>query len=208
MLVVDDHAIVRDGLRAMLESEGMLCQEAAIVEDVLVLLKRGMSVDVVVLDFSLPGADGLEAIPEIHKLRENLPILLFSMHPEEKLAARALRLGAAGYLSKSSETTEVVEAVRAVGRGQHYVSRQFAAQLAGTLHSGEPLPLHHTLSNREFEVLRSIGAGKSVSEVAEILHLSVKTVSTYRERILEKLNMENNYQLIRYVVENLLVKQR
>jgi DNA-binding NarL/FixJ family response regulator len=174
--------------------------EAGTTEEALALLRRGEPVDVAVVDFGLPGADGLEAITGIHQLREDLPVLLLSMQPEEMLATRALRQGAAGYICKSSPPTEVLEAVRCVARGQHYVSREFAARTAAGV------TVRQKFSAREFEVLRLIGAGKTPAEIATILGLSIKTVYTYRERLMEKLEVQSNYEIVRYVIEQGLLE--
>jgi DNA-binding NarL/FixJ family response regulator len=201
VLVTDDHSIVRDGLRAVLEANGLGCVEAASAEEALALLRGGEPVSVAVVDFGLPGTDGLEAIARFHELRPDLPVLLFSMQSDEMLAARALRAGAAGYISKSSPSTELVEAVRAIARGERYVSRQFAARMAAG--AAEP----QRFSGREFEVLRLIGAGKTPGEIATVLGLSIKTVYTYRERLMEKLQAQSNYEIVRYALDQGLVDE-
>jgi two-component system, NarL family, invasion response regulator UvrY len=200
VMLIDDHEIVREGLRVVLESGGFECVEAGSTEEALALLGRGEPVDVAVVDFGLPGADGLEAIAGIHRFRQDLPVLLLSMQPEEMLATRALRLGAAGYICKASPAAEVLEAVRCVARGQHYVSREFAARTAASV------TIRQKFSAREFEVLRLIGAGKTASEIATILGLGVKTVYTYRERLMEKLQVQSNYEIVRYVLDRGLLE--
>lgn len=202
ILLVDDHAIVREGLRGLLEASGEIsCSEADTAEDALRLLKKGTPLDVVLLDITLPGMSGLEALDEIHRERASLPVLLLSMHPEEQYAVRAMRMGAIGYLSKSAPSSEVLLAVKFAAAGKPYMSRQLAAQVARGITPQNASPLHETLSNREFEIFCMIGAGKSVSEIGKSLGLSVKTVSTYRERVLEKMHLKNNFDIIRYVLQ-------
>jgi DNA-binding NarL/FixJ family response regulator len=207
VLLVDDHAVVREGLRAILEASGEIaCIEADSAEDAIDMLGRTVSIDVMLLDISLPGMSGLEALAEIHRLRPQLPVLLLSMHPEEQFAVRALRMGAQGYLSKSTPSAEVLHAVKSAANGENYISRHIAAMVAQGIGGESENPVHESLSNREFEILRMIGSGKSVSEIAQIHGLSVKTVSTYRERILIKMNFSNNFDIIRYVLQEGLLE--
>lgn len=207
VLLVDDHAVVRDGLRSILEASGEIsCSQAESAEIALEMLDQQHPVDVVLLDITLPGMSGLDALAEIHLRRPNLPVLLLSMHPEEQFAVRALRMGAIGYLSKSAPSSEVLAAVKAAASGATYLSRHIAAQVARGIGPEGSGPLHESLSNREFEILRMIGSGKPVSEIGHDLGLSVKTVSTYRERILDKLNLSNNYDIIRYVLQEGLLE--
>ncbi len=161
--------------------------------------------DVVILDISMPGKSGLDVLDELRRLRPRLPILLLSMHPEEQFARRALKAGAAGYLTKESVPEELKEAVRKVVAGGRYVSATLAEKLAVDLREGADTPLHELLSDREFQVLRMIASGRSVKDIAEELSLSVKTVSTYRARILEKSGMKTNAELIRYALQSQLV---
>jgi len=207
VLLVDDHAVVREGLRAILEASGEIaCIEADSAEQAIEMIGPGMSIDVMLLDISLPGMSGLDALAEIHRLRPRLPVLLLSMHPEEQYAVRALRMGAQGYLSKSTPSAEVLHAVKSAARGENYISRHVAAMVAQGIGGESKSPAHETLSNREFEILRMIGSGKSVSEIAQIQGLSVKTVSTYRERILNKMEFNNNFDIIRYVLQEGLLE--
>jgi DNA-binding NarL/FixJ family response regulator len=210
VLLVDDHAVVRDGLRTILEATGKIaCVQAESAERALEILQQespAKDVDVALLDITLPGMSGLEALGEIHRLRPNLPVLLLSMHPEEQYAVRALRMGASGYLSKSAPSSEVVKAVLAAADGTTYLSGNVAAQVARGLGDEQYRPLHESLSNREFEILRLMGAGKPVAEIGRELGLSVKTVSTYRERILDKLSLTNNFEIIRYVLQEGLLE--
>lgn len=207
VLLVDDHAVVREGLRAILEASGEIsCVEADSAEEAIEMLKQAAPIDVILLDISLPGISGLDALAEIHSIRPQLPVLLLSMHPEEQFAVRALRMGAQGYLSKSTPSAEVLHAVKSAAKGQNYISRHIAAMVAQGIGGESESPVHESLSNREFEILRMIGSGKSVSEIAQIQGLSVKTVSTYRERILSKMNFTNNFDIIRYVLQEGLLE--
>jgi DNA-binding NarL/FixJ family response regulator len=206
-LIADDHAIVRRGLRHLLREQsdigepGEACNAREVVERV-----RNEEWDLVILDLNMPGANGPDVLLQIKRLRPELPVLILSSHPEDQFAVRMLQAGASGYLNKETAPEELVVAVRRVLQGRKYVSENLAEQLAAALDSGTPgRPPHEALSHREFQVLRLIGAGKTVSEIATALHLSVKTVSTYRARILEKMNMKTNAELTVYVVRNGLV---
>lgn len=206
VLIADDHAVFRRGLRETLAEfffkvtfgEAKTAQET-------VELVRLHDWDVVILDISMPGKSGLDVLDELRRLRPRLPILLLSMHPEEQFARRALKAGAAGYLTKESVPEELKEAVRKVVAGGRYVSATLAEKLAVDLREGADTPLHELLSDREFQVLRMIASGRSVKDIAEELSLSVKTVSTYRARILEKSGMKTNAELIRYALQSQLV---
>lgn len=205
VIVVDDHAVVRAGLRHILEqSKDISCTELETAEEALAVLDRGDAVDVVLLDVTLPGMSGIDALAEMKKRRPDLAVLILSMHPEERFAVRALRLGAYGYLSKSTPSSEIVSAVRAAAEGAP-LSERFASLATLTAAAANARPLHETLTNREFEVLRLLGSGKPPSDVAQILGVSVKTVSTHREHILLKLRLENNMALIRYVLQEGLI---
>lgn len=161
--------------------------------------------DVVILDVTMPGRSGLEALREIRKFRPRLPILVLSMHPEDQFAMRVLKCGASGYMTKESAPEELVGAVRKVTNGGRYVSPTLAEKMAEYLDTDFQRPPHERLSNREFLVLRMLASGKTVSQVAEDLSLSVKTISTYRTRILEKMVMSNNAELTHYAIQNKLV---
>jgi two-component system, NarL family, invasion response regulator UvrY len=160
---------------------------------------------VLVLDVSMPGRGGLEILKDVKQERPKLPVLILSMHPEDQYAVRALKAGAAGYLNKDSAPEELVKAVRKVVGGGRYVSANVAEKLAYDLTSDTGRAPHETLSDREFQVLCMIASGKSVTDIAEELALSVKTVSTYRARILEKMGMRNNAELTHYAIQNRLV---
>jgi len=183
----------------------MECSEAASAEEALGLLRRGLRPDAVVMDFGLPGLDGLDAIGLIHAEQRGLPVLIFSVHPEKKLAVRALEQGAAGYISKSSPNAEVVDAVRAIVKGEQYLSSRFAASLHEASASARPVEAHETLSAREFETMRLIAAGKSLMEIAQLLEIAKPTDNTYRERLMKKLNVSSNHEIVRYALEKDLV---
>jgi two-component system invasion response regulator UvrY len=206
VLIVDDHALFRRGLRETLaESYAKVTfGEAKTAQETLEFVRR-QDWDVVILDISLPGKSGLDILDDLKRLRPKLPVLLLSMHPEEQFARRALKSGAAGYLTKESVPEELKEAVSRAARGGRYVSRTLAEKLAMDLREGADVPLHELLSDREFQVLRMIASGKSVKEIADEIALSVKTVSTYRARILEKTGMKTNAELIRYALQAQLV---
>jgi two-component system, NarL family, invasion response regulator UvrY len=204
--MADDHAIVRKGLRQILNEGSSPCQvdEASSGQEVLKKVYDG-AFDILVLDISLPDRNGLELVREIKSVRPKLPILMLSVHPEEQYAIRALKAGVSGYLNKESAPEQLVQAIERIVAGGRYISPTLAETLAANVGGdGEGLP-HEALSDREFTVLLRIGAGKSVSEIADELGLSVKTVSTYRARILEKMNMNSNADLIRYVIDHRLV---
>jgi DNA-binding NarL/FixJ family response regulator len=207
VLLVDDHGVVRDGLRAILEATGeILCAQADSAEAALDILDGDAACDVVLLDITLPGMSGLDALAEIHQRRPGLAVLLLSMHPEEQYAVRALRMGAIGYLSKSAPSADVLKAVKAAASGETYLSGHITAQVARGFGPEGNGPLHEQLSNREFEILCLIGSGKPVAEIGRDLGLSVKTVSTYRERILDKMSLQNNFDIIRYVLQEGLLE--
>jgi DNA-binding NarL/FixJ family response regulator len=206
VLIADDHAVFRRGLRETLAEifSRVTFGEAKTAQETVELVRR-QEWDVVILDISMPGKSGLDILDEMKRLRPRLPILLLSMHPEEQFARRALKTGAAGYLTKESVPEELKEAVRKVVAGGRYVSATLAEKLAVDLREGADTPLHELLSDREFQVLRMIASGRSVKDIAEELSLSVKTVSTYRARILEKSGMKTNAELIRYALQSQLV---
>ncbi|MEW6360519.1 MAG: response regulator [Pyrinomonadaceae bacterium] len=206
VIIADDHTIVRHGLVQILNSDPGIevVGEAASGDEVLRML-RSIRADVVVLDITMPGRNGLETLKEIREMEPNLPVLILSMHPSDQYALRVLRAGASGYLTKETAPGELVHAIKHSFRGQKYLSPEVAELLAGYIQAGYEDEPHKRLSDREFEVFVSIGAGKSVSEIAEELYLSVKTVSTYRSRILEKTGLANNAEITRYCLENRLI---
>ncbi|HJQ31475.1 MAG TPA: response regulator transcription factor [Pyrinomonadaceae bacterium] len=207
ILLVDDHEVVRDGVRRILDKQpgATTFGEAGTAPEALELV-REQDWDVVLLDISLGGRDGLEVLKEIKQLRPRLPVLILSMHSEELFARRALKAGAAGYVTKGSPRAGLAEAVEKVIKGGIYVSPSLAEKLVLDLREGKDRPPHESLSDREFEVLRLIASGKTVGEVADILSLSVGTISTYRARILEKMGMRTNAELTYYAIQNGLVE--
>ena len=201
ILLVDAHAIVRDGIMKILaEALGATAfGEASSAREALNLIHE-QSWDVAMLDISLNGRSGLDVLVELRRVRPSLPVLVFSMHAEEQYARRALRAGASGYVTKKSPRTELIKAVQKVLDGGRYVSATLAERLAIDLERGSPEHPHDALSAREFEVMRQIASGKAVSEIAELLSLSAKTISTYRSRILDKLRLKNNAELTHYAI--------
>jgi two-component system invasion response regulator UvrY len=206
VLIADDHAVFRRGLRDTLAEafSKVTFGEAKTAQETIELVRR-QDWDVVILDISMPGKSGLDILDDLRRLRPKLPVLLLTMHPEQQYARRALKAGAAGYLTKDGVPEELKEAIKKIVAGGRYVSATLAEKLAVDLKDGADLPLHELLSDREFQVLRMIASGKTVKEIAEGLSLSVKTVSTYRGRILEKTGMKTNADLIRYALEAQLV---
>ena len=206
ILIADDHPIVRRGLKEILvrELEGATCGEAGNAQQVLSEV-QSHDWDLVILDVTMPGRSGLDVLRDLRKLRPKLPVLVLSMHPVDQLGKRSLRGGASGYMNKESAPEELIGAVRKVLEGSVYVSPLLAQRLALDLRANPERLLHETLSEREFEVLRMLASGKTVTEIAAELHLSLPTVSTHRAHILAKMNMTSTAALISYAVHNRLV---
>jgi two-component system, NarL family, invasion response regulator UvrY len=207
ILLVDDHEIVRQGVRKILdelEPDKTIFGEASTAQEALVAV-REKEWDVVVLDISLEGRNGLEVLKEIKQFRPRLPILIFSMHSEEQYARRAFKAGASGYITKNSPQIELVEAIKKVIKGGRYVSPALAESLVVELGRGFDRAPHEILSDREFEVLCLIASGKTVSQIADILSLSDNTISTYRARILDKMGLKTNAELTFYAIQNNLI---
>lgn len=206
ILVADDHTIVREGLKQILAetSDIVVTGEAANAQEILNKIFKS-DYDVVLLDISMPGKSGLDILKDLKSIKPKLPVLILSMHPEEQYAVRVLKSGASGYLTKGSAPDELITAIRKVSLGGKYVSSVLAEKLAFNLEKDTKKPIHETLSDREFQVMCMIASGKAVSEIAEELLLSVKTVSTYRARILEKMKMKNNAEITYYAIKNGLV---
>jgi two-component system, NarL family, invasion response regulator UvrY len=204
VLLVDDHDVVRKGIRAILEDRfaAIAISEASGGDEALGALSAPF--DAVILDLSMPGRSGIDLLAEIKHRHPKLPVLIMSLHGEEQFAVRALRAGAAGYLTKSAASEQLITAFERIVRGGRYISEALAERLAVAA-SGDPGAPHDRLSDREFEVMRGIASGQSVSEIAERIHLSVKTVSTYRARLLDKMGMTTNAELTRYAIQNGLV---
>jgi two-component system invasion response regulator UvrY len=206
VLIADDHALLRRGLKEILvrEFDDASCSEAGEAAQVLHQV-RSQTWDLIILDISMPGRSGLDVLSDLKQLRPDLPVLVLSAYPEGQYAKRVLKAGAAGYMNKETASDELVKAVRRVLAGGRYVSSTLAETLASDLSEHAGRPIHENLSNREFEVLRMIASGRTSSQIAEELHLSVTTVSTYRARILEKTRMANNAELMRYAFQNRLI---
>jgi DNA-binding NarL/FixJ family response regulator len=206
VLIADDHPIFRAGLKEALAKERDIefVGEADNGQIALELARRRRW-DVVLLDITMPGRGGLEVLQELRRERPKLPVLILSAHPEDQLALRLLKAGAAGYVTKDKAPEVLLQAVRKVLRGEKYVSEALAEKALLNLVSETGKPLHETLSDREYQVMRLIASGKTVKEIGKELFLSVRTVSTYRSRVLEKMRMKTNAELIRYAVDNKLV---
>jgi DNA-binding NarL/FixJ family response regulator len=204
---VDDHALVRDGVKRILEEQprAAIFGEAGTPEEALACLEH-QDWDVVILDISLGGKSGLELLRDMRQIRPALPVLILSMHSEEQYARRAFKAGAAGYVMKDSPRTALLSAIDKVLQGGKYVSPALAEKLVVDLEPGSDRPLHEKLSHREFEVMRLMGAGRTITGIAELLALSDKTVSTYRARILEKLQLKTTSEIVRYVIEHNLLE--
>jgi two-component system, NarL family, invasion response regulator UvrY len=206
ILVVDDHAVVRDGVKRMFDEQpGTVTFGEASTPHEAIKLVSEQDWDIVVLDLALGERSGLEVLQELKKLRPKLPVLILSMYAEAQYARRAFKAGASGYITKDCARAELVGAITTVLHGRKYVSPTFAELLISDLERGTAQPLHETLSTREFEVMCLIASGKTVSEIANILALSDKTISTYRARILEKMAMKTNAAITHYAIQNKLV---
>jgi DNA-binding NarL/FixJ family response regulator len=207
ILIADDHAILRRGLKEFLvrELKEVECGEAGNAPQVLDLV-REQEWDLLILDVTLPGRSGLDILADLKKVNPELPVLVLSMHPEKHLGKRALKAGASGYMNKEAAPEELIRAIRKLLAGDLYVSPVLAERLAWDLREHTGASLHEALSDREFEVLRALALGKTVTQIAEELHLSTATVSTHRAHILEKMGMTTTADLIRYAVRHHLVE--
>jgi DNA-binding NarL/FixJ family response regulator len=207
LAIADDHPIVRQGLRRIASDDAgiTVTGEAATAAELFRLLAMA-PVDVVLLDVSMPGATFIETLRELREKHSSIKVLVLSAHPEDQWAMRALRAGAAGYLTKDHSPEQLVQAVRRVARGGKYVSESMGEKLAGMVDEGKSRAPHELLSDREFEVLRALGSGMMVKDVAVQLSLSAKTVSTYRTRLLEKMGLKSKADLVRYVATHELLK--
>ena len=207
ILIADDHAIVRRGLKQILDEEPGLAivSEAENGQDVLEM-SRHRTWDLVILDINLPGRSGIDILNELHYAYPKLPVLILSMYPEDQYALRVLNAGASGYLTKQSAPEELVKAIKKIRGGGKYYSDAVIDQLVTKPEARQVKPTHEILSDREFQVMVLIASGKTLSEIGENLALSIKTVSTYRKRILTKLNMKNNAELIHFALKNKLVE--
>lgn len=206
ILVADDHAIVREGLKQIVAdtSDMVVAGEAVDGPEVLALVRKE-AWDLILLDISMPGRGGIDILKELKIENPKLPVLVLSMHPEEQYAIRALKAGADGYLTKESAPEELIEAIRKVSRGSKYISATLAESLASRVGTNPEKPLQETLSDREYQVMLMIASGKTVTEIASELSLSVKTISTNRVRALRKMGMKTNAELTYYAIKHGLV---
>jgi two-component system invasion response regulator UvrY len=207
LLIADDHAIVRQGLKQIVSesSEMVVAGEAENGEEALALARK-LSYDVAIIDISMPGRGGLDILKDLKAARPSAKIVILSMHPEEQYAIRCLRDGASAYITKANATEELVHAIQAVAAGKRYITPSVAERLASYIEQdAERLP-HESLSDRELQVFLLLGSGKTVTDISRELSLSVKTVSTYRTRILEKMHMDSNALLMRYAIQHKLVE--
>ncbi|THJ22535.1 MAG: response regulator transcription factor [Nitrospira sp. CG24E] len=202
-LIVDDHPIFRKGIRDLLSQEGA-CAPIVEADCAVAALEavRREPWDLLILDLALPDKHGLEVLKEVRLLRPKMPVLMLSLYPEREFALRAINSGAAGYLTKDKTPHELLSAVKEVVAGRRYITSSLANQLMDFLNSGQPATPHAVLSDREMEVLRLLGQGKRPSQIADDMALSVKTISTYRARLLEKLGLQSTAELVRYAIEH------
>ena len=206
ILIADDHAVVREGVKHILSEmpDMVIAGEAGRGQEVLEKVGKN-EYDLILLDIAMPGRDGLEILKDLKLQKPKLPVLILSMFPEEQYALRALKSGASGYLTKDSIPDELIKAIQKIVRGGKYISSSFSEKMLFSFDSDAEKPLHETLSDREYQVMRMIASGKTLKEIADELALSVKTVSTYRSRILDKTGMKNNVELTHYAVKHRLV---
>ncbi|HEX4876628.1 MAG TPA: response regulator transcription factor [Chitinophagaceae bacterium] len=206
IVIADDHAIVRRGMKQIL-FEQYPSAEIAEVSDAEELIAKVMETDwdLVICDMNMPGRSGLDALHQIKSINSSLPVLIMSMYPEEQYALRVIKAGASGYLGKETIHDNLIPAIETVRLGKKYITPTIAEKLADAIDTAKKTELHESLSDREFDVFKLLASGKSVSEIAAQLSLSATTVSTYRSRILDKLNMKSNAELARYAVEYRLI---
>lgn len=206
ILIADDHPVVREGLKQILSQapDMQVVEEALTGHEVIEKVMSGKEIDLLMLDFEMPGRDGFEVLKEIRYMKPDLPVLMLSVYPEDQIAVRALKMGASGYLNKVAAPKELVNALRKIHSGGKYVSDSLAEKLARGLSEGSEDAPHEKLSDREFQTMRLIVSGKEMEEIAEEMFISIKTVRTYRDRILEKLNMKNNVELTHYAIKHKL----
>lgn len=206
ILIADDHTIFREGLKHILTeySDLIVTDEARNGQEVLEKVWSN-EYDIVLLDISMPGMNGLEVLKRLRKEKPKLSVLVLSMHPEEQYAVRVLKSGASGYLTKESATDELITAIRKISQGRKYITSSLAERLALGLETDAEKPPHETLSDREYQVLLMIASGKTITQIAKELFLSVKTVSSHRSHILEKMEMKTNAELTHYVIKHNLL---
>ncbi|MDO9064040.1 MAG: response regulator transcription factor [Sulfuricella sp.] len=207
VLIADDHAIVRSGLKQILTDSGGITVVAEAENGIEAVQKvRALEggLDAVVLDISMPGSSGIDALKMIRDVAPKLPVLILSMYPEEQYAVRLIKSGASGYMTKETAPQELVDAIRKVAAGKKYISPSVAEMLAEEVGGGNSSLLHANLSDREYQILLKLASGKTVSGIADEMSLSVKTISTYRSRVLGKMRMKNNAELTHYVISHQL----
>ncbi|HAS17434.1 MAG TPA: DNA-binding response regulator [Nitrospiraceae bacterium] len=206
IIIADDHPISREGIKKIIAKSHdiIVADEAGTGEELLEKVKKNRY-DVIILDVSMPGSDGLEVLRDLQNPKYRCPVLVFSMYPEEQYAVRALKAGASGYLTKGSDPEELMKAIKKVSDGGKYISMSLAEKLANDISINNEQPLHEKLSDREFQVMTMLASGKSIKAIASQLFLSVPTISTYRSRVLQKMSMKNNAELIHYAIKNNLI---
>jgi two-component system, NarL family, invasion response regulator UvrY len=206
ILIADDHPIVREGYKKILDdtADMVVADEAENGQEVLECIRK-KEFDLILLDISMPGRSGLEVLKELKSLKPKLPVLILSIYPEEQYAIRAFRAGASGYLTKASAPHELITAIRKISQGGRYISSSMAEKLTYYLNADAAKPPHEMLSDREYQVMLMIASGKTVTEIADELCLSVKTISTYRTHIIEKMKLKNNAEITLYAIQNKLV---
>lgn len=207
IVIADDHEIIRRGLKQILSAEEDICVvgEASNVVELMDVLRK-VRCTVLLLDISMPGRNGIEVLKDLHRLFPAVKVLMLSIYPEDQYALRAIKLGASGYLTKETAADKLVHAIRKISCGKKYITDTVAEKLAQHLAEGEIEKPHELLSEREFEVMKLLASGKSISQIAGELFINVKTVSTYRKRIMEKMNIKNTSELVRYCIEHRLVE--
>ncbi len=206
ILLADDHTMFREGVKQVLSGtdECIVVDEASNAQQVLEKVQR-VPLDVVVLDISMPGRDGIDVLKQLKSLKPQVQVLVLSMYPEEQYAFRAIKAGASGYLTKNKASAELIAAIRKIASGRKYISEDVAEQLAVDLERDADKPLHQRLSDREYQVMCMIASGRSVSQISDELSISVSSVSTIRSRILKKLNMKSNAEITHYAIKHGLV---
>jgi two-component system, NarL family, invasion response regulator UvrY len=207
IFIADDHPVVRMGIKQILSEvkDMTVADEAGTGQETIKKVVKN-DYDVILLDISMPGRNGLDILRELKNKKPKIPVLILSIYPEDQYAVRVLKLGAAGYLTKESVPEELINAIRKVANGRKYISASLAEKLASDLELNTDKPPHENLSDREYQVLCLLASGKRLKDIADTLDLSIKTISTYRTRILEKMKMDNNAELIRYALQNNLVR--
>lgn len=207
ILIADDHAIVREGLKQIISEtpDMVVADEAETGNEVIQKVLRN-KFDIIILDITMPGMNVIDVLKQLKRQIQNVRVLILSMHPEEQYAVRVLKAGASGYLTKESAPDDLVRAIRKVARGEKYVSSTLGEKLVDALDVNHEKPLHETLSDREYQILCMLASGKTIKTIADNLFISDKTVSTYRYRVLRKMGMSSNAELIRYAIRHFLVE--